>query len=138
MSTARINAALRRLVWQRAGGLCEYCRIHEDEVLMPHEVDHVIAEQHGGLTEEGNLSLACFQCNKVKGPNLAGIDPLTEGVEVLFHPRLDDWSVHFIFNGPQLEGLTARGRATVHTLRMNTPERVRLRMTLMESGRSFG
>lgn len=137
MSTTRISAALRRLVAERAAGCCEYCGIHEDEVLFAHEVDHVVAEQHGGQTVEENLCLACFQCNRLKGPNLAGIDPLTGAVEVLFHPRLDDWSSHFRFLGAEIEARTPRGRATANTLRLNAPERVRLRSMLMETGRRF-
>ena len=137
MSTTRIGAALRRLVSDRARSSCEYCRIHQDEVLLPHELDHIIAEQHGGRTSEENLCLACFQCNKLKGTNLAGVDPATDKVWVLFHPRLDDWSRHFRFTGPRIEALTSRGRATVSALRLNAPERLRLRSTLMESGRQF-
>ncbi|MFN0079029.1 MAG: HNH endonuclease [Prosthecobacter sp.] len=77
MSTTRISVALRRLVIERAGSQCEYCGIHENEVLLPHEVDHIIAEQHGGETVEQNLCFAYFQCNRRKGPNLSGVDPLT-------------------------------------------------------------
>lgn len=137
MSTTRISAALRRLVAQRAAGCCEYCRIHENEVMFAHEVDHVVAEQHGGQTVEENLCLACFQCNRLKGPNLAGIDTLTGAVEVLFHPRLDDWCSHFRFIGAEIEARTPRGRATANTLRMNAPDRVRLRSMLIEAGRRF-
>lgn len=137
MSTTRISAALRRLVTQRAEGCCEYCRIHEDEVLFSHEVDHVVAEQHGGDSVEQNLCFACFQCNRFKGPNLSGIDPLNGQVEILFHPRLDDWGTHFRFQGPEIEPRTARGRATVSTLRLNAPERLRLRSMLIETRRRF-
>ncbi len=138
MSTTRVSAALRRLVSDRAAGCCEYCRIHADEVLLPHEVDHVVAEQHGGRTEASNLSLACFQCNKLKGPNLAGIDPATDAVEVLFHPRLDDWDAHFAFKGAEIEAKTPRGRATVNALRLNASERLRIRLLLLGGGRVFG
>jgi hypothetical protein len=137
MSSTRISAPLRRLVEERASGCCEYCRIHQDEVLFAHEVDHVVAEQHGGQTVEENLCLACFQCNRLKGPNLVGIDPLTEAAEVLFHPRLDDWSIHFRFQGTEIEARTPRARATTNTLRLNAPERLRLRGMLIETGRRF-
>lgn len=137
MSTTRISAALRRLVEQRASGCCEYCCIHEDEVLFSHEVDHVMAEQHGGQTVDENLCLACFQCNRLKGPNLSGIDPLTGEVQVLFHPRLDDWGSHFRFQGAEIEARTPRARATINTLRLNAPERLRLRSMLIETGRLF-
>jgi len=138
MSKSRISAALRRLVMKRAAGCCEFCGIRIEEVLLPHEADHAVAEQHGGKTEAENLCLACFQCNKLKGPNLAGIDPVTGSVEVLFHPRLDDWNAHFAFEGVEIKGKTPRGRATVHTLRLNSAERLRVRGLLTESGRVFG
>ena len=45
----------------------------------------------------------------------------------LFHPLRQIWSEHFRFNGYQIEGLTAVGRATVDALRMNHPRRQRIR-----------
>ena len=48
MTSTRISTALRAMVRQRAAGRCEYCLVHEDDPLLPHEPDHVIAEQHGG------------------------------------------------------------------------------------------
>jgi len=62
-----IPSALRQEVYDRAGGCCEYCLIPETAVLVPHEVDHIIAQKHGGLTESGNLALSCTVCNKYKG-----------------------------------------------------------------------
>ncbi len=137
MSLTGISAALRRLVRARADGCCEYCGIHESETLMPHEPDHIIAEQHGGITAEENLSLACFQCNRLKGPNVASVDPQTKRVIRLFHPREDDWAAHFRFEGGRLIGITGMGRSTAALLRLNAPERIRLREALIASGRSF-
>jgi hypothetical protein len=34
-----------------------------------------LPRKHGGPTILENLSLACFPCNRFKGPNLSGIDP---------------------------------------------------------------
>jgi 5-methylcytosine-specific restriction endonuclease McrA len=50
MSQTYISAALRRLVIERADGRCEYCLIGQTKKLIPHQVDHIIAEQHGGET----------------------------------------------------------------------------------------
>ena len=43
-----MNRDLERLVWQRAGGVCEYCRMPQafDEGVF--EIDHIIAQQHDG------------------------------------------------------------------------------------------
>jgi len=51
MSSTYIPSALRRLIYDRAKGCCEYCRISEATAFAAHEIDHIIAEKHGGLTE---------------------------------------------------------------------------------------
>lgn len=53
---------------------------------MPFHVDHVIAEKHRGETVLENLAWACFSCNMHKGPNIAGIDPVTGETVRLFRP----------------------------------------------------
>jgi 5-methylcytosine-specific restriction endonuclease McrA len=94
-----IRESLRRLVFQRANGRCEYCLLHEDDAYMPHEVDHIYAEKHGGETSEANLCLSCAECNRYKGSDLASIDPQTGEVVQLIHPRRDNWSDHFEGDG---------------------------------------
>lgn len=54
----------------RARFACEYCLMPEISVLVPHEIDRVIAEKHGGQTDENNLALSCTICNKYKGSDL--------------------------------------------------------------------
>ena len=49
--TSYVDASLRRLVESRANHLCEYCLIHEDDTYLGCQVDHVIAEKHGGPGE---------------------------------------------------------------------------------------
>jgi hypothetical protein len=97
-------------------------------------IDHIIAEQHHGKTELDNLALSCGRCNRNKGPNLSGIDPLTGAIVRLFHPRQDPWRDHFRWNGAIIEGTTEIGRATVDVLAMNHPEEVAVRRELIESG----
>jgi len=72
-----MKIALAEFVWQRARDRCEYCRMPQTCDEVPFEIDHVIAEQHGGKTITSNLALACFADNHHKGPNLSGIDPKT-------------------------------------------------------------
>ena len=97
-----MNRELRELVWNRAGGCCEYCRMPQSLDPLPFEVDHVIATQHHGETTADNLCVACFACNRRKGPNLAGRDELTGALIPLFHPRRDEWETHFEWQGPTL------------------------------------
>jgi hypothetical protein len=79
-------------------------------------VEHVVAKQHGGSDDIDNLALACHRCNLQKGPNLTGIDPVTAAVAPLFHPRRDRWADHFRMRAVRIEGVSARGRATVQVL----------------------
>jgi hypothetical protein len=130
-----MDAATRRLVWERAGHRCEYCRFHQDhEPFFRFQIEHIVARQHQGGDEPDNLALACHHCNHHKGPNLSGIDPLTARVVRLFHPRRQRWRRHFQFIGPVLAGRTACGRATVAVLAMNLPDRVQLREQLISAG----
>lgn len=126
---------LRRFVYNRANGRCEYCLMPADYAVKRHEIDHVRAEKHGGKTLESNLCLSCFQCNRHKGSDLTSIDPLTDQIVPLFDPRLDKWGDHFRLNGAMIEPLTAKGRATVFLLQMNDEDSVDDRQTLMRLGR---
>ncbi len=123
-----ISAGTRRRVRERANRRCEYCRIRQaDEPFITYQIEHVIPKQHGGGDDEVNLALACPQCNLHKGPNLAGIDPETEAVELLFNPRRQSWEEHFEARGPYIVGKTAAGRVTVRVLAMNEESRLDLR-----------
>src|SRR5947208_2104935 len=95
MPQAYISSEIRLLVRERAMAACEYCLIPEAYSFFAHEVDHIIAQQHGGETIEWNLAFACIVCNKHKGPNLASIDPQSGDVVPLYHPRRDRWLNHF-------------------------------------------
>jgi hypothetical protein len=86
---------LHREVRQRARQHCEYCLLHEDDALLPHEPDHIIAVKHGGQTSAGNLAWTCFLCNRAKGSDLASIDPQTGAVVQLYSPRR---SIHYCPN----------------------------------------
>ena len=135
MSGQWIAASLRAAVAQRAGARCEYCLVPDGAGLWPHEPDHVIAEQHGGRTELGNLALACFHCNRRKGPNVASVDPDTGQVVPLFNPRVQVWADHFRRDGPRIVAVDPIGRVTVALLRLNSPERLLVRQALRQIGR---
>jgi HNH endonuclease len=128
-------------VRSRAAGRCEYCRIPETAFRRPFHIEHVIARQHGGLTELDNLALACWVCNLKKGPNLTGIDPRSKRITPLFNPRKDRWADHFAFSvgtsvalGIEVRGLTAIGRTTTLVLGMNTETRQMVRYELWREG----
>jgi 5-methylcytosine-specific restriction endonuclease McrA len=129
-----IPAALRRLVRERAGSACEYCRVPEAAALLPHEVDHVIAQKHGGATEADNLALSCLLCNKHKGSDIASRDPEDRALVPLFHPRRDRWRDHFELTQAEIVPLTPTGRATARLLGLNQPRRAQERALLVAAG----
>ena len=137
MSSTYIPVALRQLVYERANARCEYCLIPEDVVFAPHEIDHIIAEKHGGPTEANNLALSCTLCNKYKGSDIASVDPYTEDIVPLYHPRQNQWSEHFRLNDAGLIPLTPIGRVTIQLLQLNHPNRIEERKLLIMMGR-FG
>lgn len=131
----RVSAALRRDVAQRARYRCKYCGMPDAEAIAPHEPDHIIAVQHGGKTTLENLAYACFDCNHIKGSNIASRDPITGELTPLFNPRTDQWLEHFQWHGAVIEPLTPIGRAAVYFLRFNDPIRVEIRTNLQRQGR---
>ena len=130
---ARRNPHVRR----RARYRCEYCQFPERFAELRFQVDHILPQKHGGSAELENLALACFRCNSHKGPNLSGIDPQSGRLARLFNPRRDIWREHFAWEGPRLIGLTPIGRATIAVLRINRPDAVLARASLMKEGVSF-
>jgi hypothetical protein len=127
-----MDAALERLVWERANGRCEYCQFPAEISLLPFQLDHIIAEKHGGPTTADNLALSCERCNSHKGPNIAGY--LDARHVPLFNPRLDLWSDHFEWSGAVLVGKTPIGQVTVEVLAINLPYRIALRTALIAEG----
>jgi HNH endonuclease len=129
-----MDESLRQFVRRRAGERCEYCRLPEP--LLPHAftIDHVVARQHGGPTHTDNLAFVCQHCNCHKGPNIAGLDPVTRRLTRLFNPRQDRWEDHFEWAGHELAGMTDIGRTTVVVLAMNDDDMRGLRAVLMLEG----
>jgi hypothetical protein len=96
-----VPSNLRDAVVRCAGDCCEYCRVSQDFSDLTFHVEHIIAESHGGKTQENNLALSCPRCNLYKGTNIAAADPQIDEPTFLFHPpRRHHWSEHF-----RLEGL---------------------------------
>ncbi len=130
-----IPEALRQQVIQRAGGRCEYCRIHQDDSLYAHEVDHIIPVKHRGETHADNLCLACLECNRAKGSDFGSFDPQTGEITPLFNPRQQAWHEHFALDGARIVPLSAEGRVTVFVLKLNNELRVSARQALIEANR---
>jgi hypothetical protein len=120
----------------RARETCEYCRSQERFAMQSFSLEHILPLQAGGSDDLANLALACQGCNNYKFTRTHGRDPVTGETAVLFHPRQERWSDHFIWSNDftGIVGLTPTGRATVEILQLNRPGLVNLRRVLNEAG----
>lgn len=134
-----ISSALRQFVIQRANNRCEYCLFPRQISLFVFEMEHILAEKHGGETTATNLALACPYCNRAKGTDLGSIDPDTNQLTPFFNPRIQVWETHFeLDENAQILPLTPEGRVTARILQFNEPERVLERQRLRAVGQYPG
>jgi hypothetical protein len=129
-----ISREMAAAVKERAADACEYCRLPQFARRLRFPIDHINAHQHRGPTVLENLALCCGRCNRHKGPNVAGVDPVTGTIVRLYHPRKDIWHSHFRWDGPRIVGMTEIGRVTVEVLNINHPEDLAIRSELIEDG----
>ncbi|MCY7330954.1 MAG: HNH endonuclease [Saprospiraceae bacterium] len=129
-----VSERARRLVAERAGHRCEYCRIRQIDAFIGFEIDHTVAQKHGGGNEAGNLALACPQCNAHKGTDLTTFLESYQDIVPLFNPRLHRWSSHFTTEGGLILARTRIGQATIKLLQFNDPDRIIQRSMLAEAG----
>ncbi len=123
-----MNESTKALVRERAGHRCEYCQLQQDDSpLAVLHIEHIIPKKHGGTDDTDNLALACIDCNLHKGSNLTGIDPETDEIRELFHPRRQQWEEHFEWKGIFIVGLTAIGRTTIRVFNMNSDDQLSFR-----------
>lgn len=133
--TEGIPVRLRRLVIERANGLCEYCLIHQDDSHFTFPIDHIISRKHRGATSSANLALACLRCNVTKGTDVGAFIGRPPRLIRLYHPRQDSWRDHFQLKGARIMPLTDIGEATVQLLALNVSDRLVLRRTMIKAGR---
>lgn len=132
--TTYMSIEMRRLVYERARGCCEYCLLPEHANYLAHEADHIRSVKHGGQTILINLCLSCFDCNRYKGSDIGSFDPETDQFALLYNPRTMQWADHFKLNGAEIVPLTPEGRVTVFLLRLNSHARLIKRTGLMVVG----
>ncbi len=130
-----VTARIRRLVFERASGLCEYCLVHQSDSHFSFQVDHIISRKQGGAASLSNLALACLRCNVAKGTDPAAWIKRPKRLVRLFHPRQDRWSEHFALAGARIVPLAEIGEATVKLLDLNASDRLLLRRELARAGR---
>jgi HNH endonuclease len=132
---SKISKAKRLKVAKRARYRCEYCCLHEDDLFLSFELDHIIAIKHGGSDDLENLAYACPHCNQHKGSDLVTVLDDSDEFVPLFNPRVLLWEEHFrVLEGERIPK-TNIGRATVKLLQFNSPDLLILRKLLHEVGR---
>ena len=64
-----VPVALHRLVTERAGGCCEYCRMSQAFDPATFEIDHIIPQKMNGETTEANLAsgYCCMSATGTQG-----------------------------------------------------------------------
>jgi hypothetical protein len=127
---------LRQTVRERANHRCEYCLSHQDYIMGRLQIDHIQPVAKGGETTEDNLCLACELCNQYKWTQTEGVDPESGTVVPLFNPRHQKWKEHFAWSaeGTKIIGITACGRATVISLRLNNNLAITVRQNWVKAG----
>ena len=136
MSSIYVSPELRRQIAEDAQHRCGYCQSDESLTGSPYSIDHIIPVAAGGPTVRDNLWLACRSCNEFKHSRTQAEDPQTGGQTPLFDPRHQNWREHFTWSadGTLIVGLTACGRATVATLRLNNEYLVKARRRWVMAG----
>jgi len=89
--------------------------------------EHIVPTSRGGATELANLAWACPSCNLHKADRIEALDPESGVIVRLFDPRRDGWQEHFRWEGYEIRGSTAMGRAAVFALDLNHSRRVLIR-----------
>ena len=135
MTPLRVSSKLRQEVTERADRRCEYCLFPQVSSFLPFEIEHIIAEKHGGETTAENLALACPYCNRYKGTDLGSLDSESGKLTPFFNPRTQNWREHFQLDGSQIAPLTPEGRVTVAILQFNHPDRIAERERLIAADR---
>ncbi|MDM8560059.1 HNH endonuclease signature motif containing protein [Candidatus Parabeggiatoa sp. HSG14] len=124
----KISVFLKRTIVERAKGCCEYCQSQAKFATQSFSIEHIKPQSKGGETNLDNLALACQGCNNHKYNKTEAYDNLTNKIKSLYNPRQQNWHEHFNWNEDftLIIGLTATGRVTIETLRLNRLNRQEL------------
>ncbi len=72
---ALMTSSLREKIKIRDNYTCQSCGLStEDEPNLLLEIDHIIPLSKSGLTEESNLQVLCWKCNRSKGSKIIDIE----------------------------------------------------------------
>lgn len=132
----KISARTRRKVEKRAKKLCEYCQSPLEFSSDPFSIEHIRPISKGGTNDLENLALACQGCNGHKSAKTESFDEISQTTASFYNPRKDAWSEHFAWSEDFTEiiGKTAKGRATIKSLKLNRRTVINLRKILILAG----
>lgn len=136
MPSRYIPAKVKKELKQLANDCCEYCKALQFYNSPSFACEHIIPFSLGGSNDLENLANACHACNPSKYNVIKAIDPLTNQMVSLFHPRKQNWHDHFKWSDDLLTiiGLTPIGRATVERLKMNREASINIRQVTIGKG----
>ena len=123
-----MDAGTRRLVRERAGERCEYCRLPQSALpLARFHIEHVIARQHRGGDSPGNLAFPAITAIFTRDRTCpASTHRMVESAGSSIPARIAG-EEHFETWGLLLLGLTSTGRITVSVLAMNSQAQLETR-----------
>lgn len=129
-----VTAKQKEFISQRARSCCEYCYSQLKFSPDPFSIEHIIPLSKGGTYDLDNLALSCQGCNNRKYNHIEAIDPIDGKLVLLYHPRQQLQSEHFVWSDDftELIGISPIGRATIVRLQLNREGVVNLRWLLRE------
>ncbi len=132
----KVSASFRNKVEERAKKLWEYCQSPLEFSSDPFSVEHIFPISKGGTDDLENLALACQGCNGHKYTKTEAFDVISQTTATFYNPRKDVWNEHFVWSEDFTEiiGKTAKGRATIKTLKLNRQRIMNLRRVLILAG----
>jgi hypothetical protein len=138
MPEPRVTAEQKQAVLERARGCCERsaCKSQVRFATQSFSTDHIIPRHSSGETALDNLAFACQGCNNHKYTKIKALDPVSNSIVPLFHPRRQRWHEHFAWSDDfaLVVGITPTGRATIQALHLNREELINLRRVLYAMG----
>ena len=136
MAKRYLPISVKKTVFDRANGRCEYCRSPFLFSTEPYTIEHIIPKSKGGDHDLNNLALSCFGCNLYKATKMTALDKITMENVPVFNPRTMQWNQQFTWSEHfnEIIGLTAIGRATIDALQLNRKPLKNLRTALVAIG----
>ena len=123
----------RLIVYNRANGCCEYCKIPSDYSNDTYTLEHTLDFSKGGSDDLRNIAYACGTCNANKRDYSTAFDSVTNSQVPIYNPREQNWGEHFVWSDDfcSIIVTTAIGRATVDLLKLNSKALRNLRKALI-------